>query len=88
MQYCQYTSTFPTKLGLHQRSLSQNPFALVIDDLSMHIQDEVQWRMIFATNIVLFDETRVGINYKLKLQREALESKGFKVRKVKLNIWV
>lgn len=33
--------------------------------------------MPFADDIVLIDEIRVGVNFKLKLWREVLESKGF-----------
>lgn len=33
--------------------------------------------MLFVDDIVLIDETIAGINYKLKLWEEALESKSF-----------
>ena len=35
--------------------------------------------MYFADNFVLVDEARDGMNVKLKREREALESKGFKI---------
>lgn len=54
-------------------------FALVIDEFIRHIQDEVSWCMSFVEDIVLTDETRVGIDYKLELLRKALQSKGFKL---------
>ncbi|GMP92153.1 hypothetical protein CsSME_00042498 [Camellia sinensis var. sinensis] len=39
--------------------------------------------MLFADNIVLVDETREGVNTKLKTWREALESKGFRISRTK-----
>lgn len=35
--------------------------ALVIDDISRHIQNDVAWCLSFADDIVLIDETRAGI---------------------------
>ncbi len=39
--------------------------------------------MIFADDIVLMDETRDGVNRKLKLWRSTLELKGFKLSRTK-----
>ena len=41
--------------------------------------------MLFA-DIVLVDETRAGVNAKLELNRQTLESQGFKLRP-KQSIW-
>lgn len=49
-------------------------FALVLDELTRPIQDEVPWCMLFANNIVLVDKTRRGVNAKLEIWRDALES--------------
>ena len=38
-------------------------------------QDEVPWCMLFAENIVLFDETIGGLNAKLETWRATLERK-------------
>ena len=55
----------PIAIVLYQRStFSPCLFALVMDDLSMHIQDEVPWGMFFAANIRLIDETKEGISSK------------------------
>ena len=43
------------------------------------MQDEVPWCMLFADDIVLVAETKVEVNAKLELWREALESKGLKI---------
>lgn len=40
--------------------------------------------MLFADDIVLIDETRDGINAKLVVWRQILESKRFKLSKIKL----
>ena len=39
--------------------------------------------MLFANDIVLVNESRDGVNAKLKRRREALESKGFKISRTK-----
>lgn len=61
-------------------------FALIIDDLTRHIQHEVPWCVLFADDIVLLDETRAELNYKLELWREVLVSKGFKLSKISANL--
>nr|CBL94163.1 putative RNA-directed DNA polymerase (Reverse transcriptase) [Malus domestica] len=71
------TESFPITVGLHQgSSLSPYLFALVMDELTGHIQDDIPWCMLFAYDIVLIDETQEGVNAKLNLWREVLESKG------------
>ncbi|XP_070029244.1 uncharacterized protein [Nicotiana sylvestris] len=69
---------------LHQRSaLSPFLFALVMYALTHHIQGDVPWCMSFADNIVLIDEKRVGVNKRLEVWRQTLESKGFKLSRCK-----
>ena len=78
------TSEFPITVGLHQGSaLSPYLFALIMDELTRHIQDEVPWCMLFADDIVLVDETKGGLNTKLEAWREALETKGLKISRTK-----
>nr|XP_009622333.1 uncharacterized protein LOC104113756 [Nicotiana tomentosiformis] len=75
---------FPVEMGLHQGSaLSPFLFALELEVLTRHIQGEVPWCMLFADDIVLIDETRDGVNVKLEVWRETLESKGFKLSRSK-----
>ena len=38
-----------------------------------HMQDEVPWCMLFTDDIILVAETKVEVNAKLELWREALE---------------
>ena len=78
------TNSFPITVGLHQGSaLSPYLFALVMDELTRHMQDDVPWCMLFADDIVLVAETKVEVNAKLELWREALESKGLKISRNK-----
>uniref|UniRef100_K3Y0J0 Reverse transcriptase domain-containing protein n=1 Tax=Setaria italica TaxID=4555 RepID=K3Y0J0_SETIT len=39
--------------------------------------------MLFADDVVLVDESRAGVNRKLELWREILESKGFRLSRTK-----
>lgn len=74
------TNNFSNCIGLHQRStLSPYLFALHFDGLIRNVQDEVPWCILFVDPTVINDETRVGINYRQELWREALKSKGFKL---------
>ena len=59
--------------------LSPFLFDIVMDELTKAIQDEIPWCMLFADDIVLVDETRAGVNAKLELWRQALESQGFRL---------
>ena len=54
-----------------------------MDELTRPMQDEVPWCMFFADDIVLVAETKVGVNAKLELWREVLESKGLKISRNK-----
>jgi hypothetical protein len=70
------TSDFPIKIGLHQGSaLSPYLFALVMDEVTRDIQGDIPWCMLFADDVVLVDDSRAGVNRKLKLWRHTLESK-------------
>ena len=74
------TDDFPIRIGLHQGStLSSYLFALMMDEVTR----DIPWCMLFTDVVVLVDESRTGVNQKLKLWRETLESKGFRLSRTK-----
>ena len=78
------SSDFPLKIGLHQGSaLSPYMFALVMDVDTRDIQGEIPWCMFFADDVMLIDESRIGVDRKLELWRQTLESKGFRLSRTK-----
>ncbi|XP_070032407.1 secreted RxLR effector protein 78-like [Nicotiana tomentosiformis] len=61
---------FPVVMWLRQgSSLSPFLFALAMDVLSLHIQGEMPWCMLFADDIVLINEMRSGVNVRLEVWR-------------------
>ena len=48
-----------------------------------NIQGDIPWCMLFAGDVVLVNESQAGVNRKLELWRQTLESKGFKLSKTK-----
>jgi hypothetical protein len=64
------TNDFLINIGLHQGS-ALNPylFALVMDEVIRDMQDGISWCMLFADDVVLVDESRTGVDQKLKLWR-------------------
>jgi len=75
---------FPIDIGLHQGSaLNLFLFTIVMDELTTEIQDEIPWCMLFADDVILIDETTVGLNNKLQKWRHTLESRGFQLSRSK-----
>nr|XP_009802765.1 PREDICTED: uncharacterized protein LOC104248237 [Nicotiana sylvestris] len=64
-------------------ALSPFLFALALEVLARHIQEELPLCMLFANDIVLIDETREGVNARLEVWKETLEFKGFKLSRSK-----
>ena len=61
---------FSIKIELHQRSaLSPYIFTLVIDEITKDIQGDIPWCMLFADDVMLIDENKIGVNQKLELWR-------------------
>jgi hypothetical protein len=64
------TNDFLINIGLHQRStLSPYLFALVMDEVTRDIQGGIPWCMLFVDDVVLVDESRMGVDQKLELWR-------------------
>jgi Reverse transcriptase (RNA-dependent DNA polymerase) len=57
------SDTFSIKIGLHQGSaLSSYIFTLVMDEITKDIQEDISWCMLFADDVMLIDESRIGVN--------------------------
>jgi hypothetical protein len=54
----------------------------VIGEVTRDIQGDIPWCMFFVDDVVLVDESR-GVNRKLELWRQTLESKGFRISRTK-----
>ena len=62
------TDEFPITIGLHQGStLSPFFFAIVMDEITKNIYEDIPWCLLFIDDIVLIDETKEGVNKKLEL---------------------
>jgi hypothetical protein len=54
-----------------------------MDEITKDIQEDISWCMLFVDDVVLIDESRIGVNQKLELLRQTLESKGFRLSRTK-----
>ncbi|GJT06548.1 ataxia telangiectasia mutated family protein [Tanacetum coccineum] len=73
------TDFFPVEVRLHQGlAISPYLFALILDELSRGIQEDIPWCLIFVDNIVLVSESTKGLNSRLENWREDLEDNGLK----------
>ncbi|GKD81028.1 ataxia telangiectasia mutated family protein [Tanacetum coccineum] len=78
------TEFFPVEVGLHQGSaISPYLFALILDELSRGIQENIPWSMVFADDIVLVAESADGLNLRLESWRKALEDNGLRISREK-----
>ncbi|GKF16039.1 retrovirus-related pol polyprotein LINE-1 [Tanacetum coccineum] len=79
-----YIEFFLVDVGLHQGSaISPYLFALILDELSKEIQEDIPWCLIFADDIVLVSESVEGLNIRLENWREALEDNDLRVSREK-----
>jgi hypothetical protein len=64
------TNDFLINIGLHQGSaLSPYLFALVMDEVTRDIHGGIPWCMLFTDDVVLVDESRMGVDQKFELWR-------------------
>jgi hypothetical protein len=62
------TNDFSIKIGQRQvLALSPYLFALVINKVTRDIQEDIPWCILFVDDVVLVDESWVGVNKKLEL---------------------
>ena len=74
------TKSFKFKVGLHPGSaLSPFLLAVIINRLTDEVKREPLWTMLFADDIVVFQETREEVERRLECWRYALERRGMKV---------
>jgi hypothetical protein len=79
------TNDFLINIGMHQGlALSFYLFALVMDEVTRDIQGGIPWCMLFAYDVVLVDESRTGVDQKLKLWRWTLKAKCFRLSMFKM----
>ena len=71
------TKSFQVKVGLHQGSaLSPFLFAVIMDRLTNEVRREPPWTMLFADDIVIWEEIREEVEQRLESWRYALERRG------------
>ncbi|KAK3543312.1 hypothetical protein QTP70_014028 [Hemibagrus guttatus] len=81
------TEEFKVEVGLHHGSaLSPFLFAMVMDQLSEEVRQESPWTMMFADDIVICSESREQVEENLERWRFALERRGMKVSRRRMNI--
>ena len=79
------TDSFYVKVGLHQRSaLSPLLFNIVFDVITKNVREEPPWCLLYADDIVLVTEENRQLERKLEEWRVALESRGMKVSRSKM----
>ena len=62
------TESFKVKVGLHQGSaLSPFLFAVIMDRLTDEVRRKPPWTMLFADEIVIYEETKEEIRAKIKI---------------------
>ena len=78
------TESFKVKAGLHQGSaLSLFLFAVIMGRLTDEVRREPPWTMLFADDIVICEETKEEVEWRLESWRYALERRGMKVSRSK-----
>jgi hypothetical protein len=59
--------------------LSPYLFALVMDEVTRDIQGDIPWCMLFTDDVILVNESKMGVDQKLELWRRTLEAKCFRL---------
>ena len=78
------TESFKVKVGWHQGSaLSPFLFAVIMDRLTDEVRREPPWTMLFADDIVIYEETTEEVERRLQSWRYVLKRRGMKVSRSK-----
>ncbi|XP_065665589.1 uncharacterized protein LOC136087013 [Hydra vulgaris] len=79
------TDKFKVEVGLHQGSaLSSLLFEIAMDRLTDEVRQESPWTMMLADDIVICSESREQVEVNLERWRYALESRGMKLSRSKI----
>ena len=79
------TESVKVKVGLHQKSLlSPFLFAVIMNGLTDEVRREPPLTMLFADDIVIFEETRKEVERRPECWRYAFERRGMKVSRPKI----
>jgi Reverse transcriptase (RNA-dependent DNA polymerase) len=79
------SDVFSINIELHQGlALSPYVFISVMDEITKDIQGDFSYCMLFADNVVLIDESKIGVDQKLELWRQILKLKGFRLSRIKI----
>ena len=79
------TESFKVKVGPHQGSaLSPFLFTVIMDRLTDEVKREPPWTMLLADDIVICEKTRKEVERRLESWRYALEKRGMKVSRSRL----
>ena len=75
------------KVGLHQGpALSPLLFNIVFDVITEDVREEPPWFVLYADDIVLVTEERRQLKRQLEEWRVALENRGMKISRSKMEI--
>ena len=78
------TDEFPITIEVHQGlALSPFLFAIVMDEITKSIHEDIPRCMLFVDDIILIGETKKKVNKKLKLWRQTLEARRFRLSRSK-----
>ena len=76
---------FAVEVGLHQGpAFTPFLFAIMIDSLTENIRIEAPWQMMFANDVELCAREKDMLELELEQWREALENRGKKVSRTKI----
>ena len=84
------TESYKVKVGLyHGLALSPFLFAVIMDRITDEVRREPPWTMLFADDIMICEETREEVEWRLECWRYALKRRGMKVSRSKTeHLWV
>ena len=69
---CGLTNEFLITIEVYQGStLSPFLIAIVMDEITKSIHEDIPWCMLFTNDIVLIGETKEGVSQKLELWRHS-----------------